>query len=387
MKKKCIAMLLAGGQGSRLRSLTTNIAKPAVPFGGKYRIIDFTLSNCTNSGIDTVGVLTQYQPLLLHSYIGIGSAWDLDRRNGGVTVLPPYSVSSGVKWYEGTANAVYQNINYIEQYNPDYVLVLSGDHIYKMDYQHMLDYHIAKQADVTISVIEVPWEEASRFGIMNTNEEMEIVEFAEKPAEPKSNLASMGIYIFNWPLLKQYLQIDNANPHSSHDFGKDVIPMLLREKKRPFAYPFEGYWKDVGTVKSLWEANMDLLDENNELDLFDRSWRIYSVNPNQPPQYISPEAEVSDSLVNEGCVVEGTVERSVLFQGVRIGKGAVVKESVIMPGAAVSEGAYVERAIVTPDSIIPPHSSVCPEDADDVVLVTAEWLKQSNEETARKDEA
>ncbi|MED4918380.1 glucose-1-phosphate adenylyltransferase [Geobacillus thermodenitrificans] len=387
MKKKCIAMLLAGGQGSRLRSLTTNIAKPAVPFGGKYRIIDFTLSNCTNSGIDTVGVLTQYQPLLLHSYIGIGSAWDLDRRNGGVTVLPPYSVSSGVKWYEGTANAVYQNINYIEQYNPDYVLVLSGDHIYKMDYQHMLDYHIAKQADVTISVIEVPWEEASRFGIMNTNEEMEIVEFAEKPDEPKSNLASMGIYIFNWPLLKQYLQIDNANPHSSHDFGKDVIPMLLREKKRLFAYPFEGYWKDVGTVKSLWEANMDLLDENNELDLFDRSWRIYSVNPNQPPQYISPEAEVSDSLVNEGCVVEGTVERSVLFQGVRIGKGAVVKESVIMPGAAVSEGAYVERAIVTPDSVIPPHSSVCPEDADDVVLVTAEWLKQSNEETARKDEA
>ncbi|MED3905793.1 glucose-1-phosphate adenylyltransferase [Geobacillus thermodenitrificans] len=387
MKKKCIAMLLAGGQGSRLRSLTTNIAKPAVPFGGKYRIIDFTLSNCTNSGIDTVGVLTQYQPLLLHSYIGIGSAWDLDRRNGGVTVLPPYSVSSGVKWYEGTANAVYQNINYIEQYNPDYVLVLSGDHIYKMDYQHMLDYHIAKQADVTISVIEVPWEEASRFGIMNTNEEMEIVEFAEKPAEPKSNLASMGIYIFNWPLLKQYLQIDNVNPHSSHDFGKDVIPMLLREKKRLFAYPFEGYWKDVGTVKSLWEANMDLLDENNELDLFDRSWRIYSVNPNQPPQYISPEAEVSDSLVNEGCVVEGTVERSVLFQGVRIGKGAVVKESVIMPGAAVSEGAYVERAIVTPDSVIPPHSSVCPEDADDVVLVTAEWLKQSNEETARKDEA
>ncbi|MBB6282739.1 glucose-1-phosphate adenylyltransferase [Geobacillus subterraneus] len=387
MKKKCIAMLLAGGQGSRLRSLTTNIAKPAVPFGGKYRIIDFTLSNCTNSGIDTVGVLTQYQPLLLHSYIGIGSAWDLDRRNGGVTVLPPYSASSGVKWYEGTANAIYQNINYIEQYDPDYVLVLSGDHIYKMDYQHMLDYHITKQADVTISVIEVPWEEASRFGIMNTNEEMEIVEFDEKPAEPKSNLASMGIYIFNWPLLKQYLQMDNADPHSSHDFGKDVIPRLLREKKRLFAYPFKGYWKDVGTVKSLWEANMDLLDEGNELDLFDRSWRIYSVNPNQPPQYISQEAEVLDSLVNEGCVVEGTVERSVLFQGVRIGKGAVVKESVIMPGAAVSEGAYVERAIVTPDCVIPPHSSVCPDDADDVVLVTAEWLKQWNEETARKDEA
>ncbi|QOR83769.1 glucose-1-phosphate adenylyltransferase [Geobacillus stearothermophilus] len=387
MKKTCIAMLLAGGQGSRLRSLTTNIAKPAVPFGGKYRIIDFTLSNCTNSGIDTVGVLTQYQPLFLHSYIGIGSAWDLDRRNGGVTVLPPYSVSSGVKWYEGTANAIYQNMNYIEQYDPDYVLVLSGDHIYKMDYRQMLDYHIAKQADVTISVIEVPWEEASRFGIMNTNDEMQIVEFAEKPAEPKSNLASMGIYIFNWPLLKEYLKIDNDDPHSSHDFGKDIIPLLLRERKRLFAYPFQGYWKDVGTVKSLWEANMDLLDEDNELDLFDRSWRIYSVNPNQPPQYISQEAEVADSLVNEGCVVEGTVKRSVLFQGVRIGKGAVVKESVIMPGAAVSEGAYVERAIVTPDCVIPTHASIAPDEDGEVVLVTAEWLAQWNEETARKDEA
>ncbi|MES0855415.1 glucose-1-phosphate adenylyltransferase [Geobacillus sp. G4] len=388
MKKKCIAMLLAGGQGSRLRSLTKNIAKPAVPFGGKYRIIDFTLSNCTNSGIDTVGVLTQYQPLLLHSYIGIGSAWDLDRRNGGVTVLPPYSASSGVKWYEGTANAIYQNMNYIEQYDPDYVLVLSGDHIYKMDYQQMLDYHIAKQADATISVIEVPWEEASRFGIMNTNENMEIVEFAEKPANPKSNLASMGIYIFNWPLLREYLQIDNADPHSSHDFGKDVIPRLLRENKRLVAYPFKGYWKDVGTVKSLWEANMDLLDEHNELDLFDRSWRIYSVNPNQPPQYIAPEAEVSDSLINEGCVVEGTVERSVLFQGVCIGKGAVVKESVIMPGATVGEGAYVERAIVTPEIVIPPHSTVSPGDADDdVVLVTTEWIKQRNKDTARKDGA
>ncbi|OUM87004.1 glucose-1-phosphate adenylyltransferase, partial [Parageobacillus thermoglucosidasius] len=295
-KKKCIAMLLAGGQGSRLYSLTTNIAKPAVPFGGKYRIIDFTLSNCTNSGIDTVGVLTQYQPLLLHSYIGIGSAWDLDRRNGGVTVLPPYSASSEMKWYEGTANAIYQNINYIEQYDPDYVLVLSGDHIYKMDYGKLLDYHMMKNADVTISVIEVPWSEASRFGIMNTNEQMEITEFEEKTEHPKNNLASMGIYIFNWPLLKEYLQIDNANPHSSHDFGKDVIPLLLRNKKRLVAYLFKGYWKDVGTVKSLWEANMDLLDEANELDLFDHSWRIYSVNPNQPPQYISDEAVVVHSL-------------------------------------------------------------------------------------------
>jgi glucose-1-phosphate adenylyltransferase len=380
-KKKCIAMLLAGGQGSRLCSLTKNIAKPAVPFGGKYRIIDFTLSNCTNSGIDTVGVLTQYQPLLLHSYIGIGSAWDLDRKNGGVTVLPPYSVSSGVKWYEGTANAIYQNINYIEQYDPDYVLVLSGDHIYKMDYRKMLDYHIAKQADVTISVIEVPWSEASRFGIMNTNEQMEIIEFEEKPANPKSNLASMGIYIFNWPLLKKYLQIDNANPHSSHDFGKDVIPLLLHEKKRLVAYPFKGYWKDVGTVKSLWEANMDLLDEGNQLNLFDRSWRIYSVNPNQPPQYISDEAIVINSLVNEGCMVEGNVEHSVLFQGVHIRKGAMVKDCVIMPDAVIGEGVYIERAIVPPNIEIPPHSVICP---DDVLLVTEEWLKEQNMENMPK---
>jgi glucose-1-phosphate adenylyltransferase len=380
-KKKCIAMLLAGGQGSRLCSLTKNIAKPAVPFGGKYRIIDFTLSNCTNSGIDTVGVLTQYQPLLLHSYIGIGSAWDLDRKNGGVTVLPPYSVSSGVKWYEGTANAVYQNINYIEQYDPDYVLILSGDHIYKMDYRKMLDYHMIKRADVTISVIEVPWSEASRFGIMNTNEQMEIIEFEEKPANPKNNLASMGIYIFNWPLLKEYLQMDNANPHSSHDFGKDVIPLLLREKKRLIAYPFKGYWKDVGTVKSLWEANMDLLNEENELDLFDRSWRIYSVNPNQPPQYISDEAVVIHSLINEGCVVEGNVEHSVLFQGVHIGKGAVVKDCVIMPDAVIGEGVYIERAIVPPNVEIPPHLVVR---SDDILLVTKEWLKERKMEDIQK---
>ncbi|WP_275973749.1 glucose-1-phosphate adenylyltransferase [Parageobacillus sp. KH3-4] len=373
-KKKCIAMLLAGGQGSRLYSLTANIAKPAVPFGGKYRIIDFTLSNCTNSGIDTVGVLTQYQPLLLHSYIGIGSAWDLDRRNGGITVLPPYSVSSGVKWYEGTANAIYQNMNYIEQYAPDYVLVLSGDHIYKMDYRKMLDYHMTKNADVTISVIEVPWSEASRFGIMNTNEQMEIIEFEEKPKNPKNNLASMGIYIFNWPLLKEYLQIDNANLHSSHDFGKDVIPLLLRNKKRLVAYLFKGYWKDVGTVKSLWEANMDLLDEENELDLFDHSWRIYSVNPNQPPQYISDDAVVVHSLVNEGCVVEGNVEHSILFQGVHIQKGAMVKDCVIMPDAVIGEGVYIERAIVPPNIEIPPHLVVCPDD----LLVTKEWLQTKN---------
>ncbi|MBB5326241.1 glucose-1-phosphate adenylyltransferase [Anoxybacillus tepidamans] len=375
-KKKCIAMLLAGGQGSRLNSLTKQIAKPAVPFGGKYRIIDFTLSNCTNSGIDTVGVLTQYQPLLLHTYIGIGSAWDLDRKNGGVTVLPPYSEASGVKWYEGTAHAIYQNINYIEQYAPDYVLILSGDHIYKMNYAKMLDYHIEKDADVTISVIEVPWSEASRFGIMNTNEQMEIVEFEEKPTSPKNNLASMGIYIFNWSILKQYLEIDNANPNSSHDFGKDVIPLLLKEKKRLVAYPFKGYWKDVGTVKSLWEANMDLLNPESELNLFDHSWRIYSVNPNQPPQYISVDASVVNSLVNEGCIIEGSVEHSIVFQGVHIQKGAIVTDCVIMPDAIIGENVYIEKAIVPSAMEIPSGMIIRPSlFGEEIILVTKEWLE------------
>lgn len=385
VKKKCIAMLLAGGQGSRLNSLTKQLAKPAVPFGGKYRIIDFTLSNCTNSGIDTVGVLTQYQPLLLHSYIGIGSAWDLDRRNGGVTVLPPYSEASGVKWYEGTANAIYQNINYIEQYDPDYVLILSGDHIYKMNYAKMLGYHIEKGADVTISVIEVPWSEASRFGIMNTNEQMEIVEFEEKPVLPKNNLASMGIYIFNWPILREYLEIDNDNPHSSHDFGKDVIPLLLNEGKRLVAYPFKGYWKDVGTVKSLWEANMDLLNLESELNLFDHAWRIYSVNPNQPPQYIASHASVVNSLVNEGCVIEGRVEHSVVFQGVHIQKGAMVKDCVVMPDAIVGENVYIEKAIVPSALEIPAGTIIRPSlSGEEIILVTKEWFEQQRSETIEK---
>jgi glucose-1-phosphate adenylyltransferase len=375
LKKKCVAMLLAGGKGSRLSSLTRNLAKPAVPFGGKYRIIDFTLSNCANSGIDTVGVLTQYQPLVLNSYIGIGSAWDLDRKNGGVTVLPPYSESSEVKWYTGTASAIYQNLNYLKQYDPDYVLILSGDHIYKMDYSDMLDYHIQKRADVTISVIEVPWAEASRFGIMNTNEEHEILEFEEKPAVPKNNLASMGIYIFNWPVLKEFLEMDIRNPYSSHDFGKDIIPLLIEEKRRLVAYPFKGYWKDVGTVKSLWEANMDLLNENSELNLFDHEWRIYSVNPNQPPQYISPTAEITESLVNEGCVIEGTVTHSVLFQGVQIGRGAIIKNAVIMPDAIIGENVYIEKAIVSPNMIIPDGTIIRPDKyQDEVVLVSDETL-------------
>lgn len=373
VKKKCVAMLLAGGKGSRLNSLTKDLAKPAVPFGGKYRIIDFTLSNCANSGIDTVGVLTQYQPLLLNSYIGIGSAWDLDRKDGGVTVLPPYSESSGVKWYTGTASAIYQNLNYLKQYQPEYVLILSGDHIYKMNYESMLEYHIEKRADVTISLIEVPWVETSRFGIMDTNEEMRVLEFEEKPDNPKNNLASMGIYIFNWNILKEYLEMDARNLESSHDFGKDVIPALLEDNKKLFAYPFKGYWKDVGTVQSLWEANMDLLNEECDLNLFDQDWRIYSVNPNQPPQYISTDAVVKDSLINEGCTIEGEIEKSVLFQGVSVGKGSIIKESVIMPDATIGKNVKIERAIVPCDVTIPDGTVIRSFD-DEIILVTREML-------------
>jgi glucose-1-phosphate adenylyltransferase len=372
-KKKCVAMLLAGGKGSRLNSLTSEIAKPAVPFGGKYRIIDFTLSNCSNSGIDTVGVLTQYQPLVLNSYIGIGSTWDLDRKDGGVTVLPPYSESSEVKWYTGTASAIYQNLNYLKQYQPEYVLILSGDHIYKMNYESMLEYHIEKRADVTISLIEVPWVEASRFGIMNTTEDLRIVDFDEKPINPKNNLASMGIYIFSWNILKEYLEMDDRNPESSHDFGKDVIPMLLEENKRLFAYPFKGYWKDVGTVQSLWEANMDLLKEECELDLFDYGWRIYSVNPNQPPQYISSNAIVKESLINEGCTIEGEIDKSVLFQGVTVGKGSTIKESVIMSDATIGINCLIQKAIIPCDVNVPDGTVIRSFD-DEIILVTNEML-------------
>ncbi|MEH7124206.1 glucose-1-phosphate adenylyltransferase [Bacillus sp. JJ1773] len=377
VRKKCVAMLLAGGKGSRLHSLTENLAKPAVPFGGKYRIIDFTLSNCTNSGIDTVGVLTQYQPLVLNSYIGIGSAWDLDRRNGGVTVLPPYSESSEVKWYTGTASAIYQNINYLKQHNPEYVLVLSGDHIYKMNYELMLNYHIEKGADATISVIEVPWEEASRFGIMNTSDEMVITQFEEKPDVPKNNLASMGIYIFNWSLLKEYLERDAKDSNSSHDFGKDIIPLLLAEEKQLYAYPFKGYWKDVGTVKSLWEANMDLLDETCELNLFDYNWRIYSVNPNHPPQYISTEAKITGSLINEGCTIEGNIDKSVLFQGVTVGQGSFIREAVVMPNAKIGKNVMIEKAIIPSNIHIPDGMMISGSmENDEIVLVSEEMLQK-----------
>ncbi|NLK09057.1 MAG: glucose-1-phosphate adenylyltransferase [Firmicutes bacterium] len=351
-KKECVAMILAGGQGSRLSVLTKRVAKPAVPFGGKYRIIDFALSNCTNSGIDTVGVLTQYQPLALNAYIGIGSSWDLDRRSGGVSILPPFVRARGGEWYKGTANAVYQNIDFIETYKPEYVLILSGDHIYKMDYAKMLDFHKEHQASATIGVIEVPWDEASRFGIMNVDEDHLITAFEEKPPKPKSNLASMGIYIFNWPLLRDYLLDDENDSDSSNDFGKDVIPRMLSNGEPMVAYPFQGYWKDVGTLDSLWEANMDLLGDDPGLDLNDRRWRVYSVNPTQPPQFLAHSAEVHNSLINEGCIVYGQVERSVLFPGVRIGINSTILDSVIMPNVHIAENVTIRKAIIGNDTII-----------------------------------
>ncbi|MBP1155329.1 MULTISPECIES: glucose-1-phosphate adenylyltransferase [unclassified Paenibacillus] len=351
-KKECVAMLLAGGEGRRLGLLTNKLAKPAVHFGGKYRIIDFTLSNCTNSGIDTVGVLTQYQPLVLNTYIGIGTPWDLDRKNGGVTVLPPYMEQSGGDWYKGTANAIFRNVSFVEQYDPEYVLVISGDHIYKMDYDLMLDFHKRQGADATIAVIEVKWEEASRFGIMSADEDQRITEFAEKPKEPKSNLASMGIYIFNWQVLKEYLIKDEADAESSKDFGKDVIPGMLRDNMRMMAYPFTGYWKDVGTIQSLWEANMDLLENEPEFNLNDREWRIYSVNPLQPGQYVAPTAQVRRSLVNEGCCVFGEVDHSVLFYGVEIGEGSLIKDSVIMPNVKIGNNVKIYKSIIGEGTVV-----------------------------------
>ncbi|MDQ0151300.1 glucose-1-phosphate adenylyltransferase [Eubacterium multiforme] len=350
--KEIIAMILAGGQGSRLGVLTKNLAKPAVPFGGKYRIIDFPLSNCSNSGIYTVGVLTQYKPLELNSHIGIGDVWDLDRRDGGVSILPPYQEEKGGDWYKGTANAIYQNIEYIDRYEPEYVLILSGDHIYKMDYDKMLNFHKEKEADATIAVIEVSTEEASRFGIMNTREDLSIYEFEEKPKNPKSNNASMGIYIFNWKALKKYLKEDELDELSSNDFGKNIIPKMLNDNKKMVAYPFKGYWKDVGTIDSLWEANMDLLKKENELSLNEREWKVYSKNPVRPAQYIGEEAKIKNSLINEGCLVYGNVENSVLSQGVKVGKNTVIRDSVIMPNVSIEDNVIIEKAIVGTESII-----------------------------------
>ncbi|MGF0110476.1 glucose-1-phosphate adenylyltransferase [Clostridium sp. SGI.024] len=351
-RKEIVAMILAGGQGSRLGVLTKDIAKPAVPFGGKYRIIDFPLSNCSNSGIYTVGVLTQYKPLDLNAYIGIGDPWDLDRRNGGVTILPPYQGEKGGAWYKGTANAIYQNIQFIDRYEPEYVLILSGDHIYKMDYYKMLDFHKSHNADATIAVINVPLDEASRFGIMNTNEDSTIYEFEEKPKNPKSTNASMGVYIFKWSVLKEYLIQDEMDKDSSNDFGKNIIPKMLNSGRKLVAYPFKGYWKDVGTIESLWEANMDLLKIDNELNLYDSEWKIYSDNQIRPAQHIGEKAKIANSLIVEGCIVNGEVEDSILSQGVTVGKNTIIRDSVIMPNVKIGDNVTIERAIVGNDSII-----------------------------------
>lgn len=345
-KTDVIAMILAGGQGSRLGVLTKRIAKPAVPFGSRYRIIDFPLSNCANSGIETVGVLTQYQPLTLNTYIGNGHPWDLDRSNGGTFILPPYQRSGRSDWYKGTANAIYQNLDFINDYDPRYVVILSGDHIYKMNYAKMLRNHIDREADATLAVLEVPWAEASRFGILNTKEDDAIREFVEKPKKPESNLASMGVYIFTWSVLKNALIQDEQNQDSDNDFGKDIVPMLLKDKKKLFAYRFYGYWKDVGTLGSLWEANMDVLDRPQEINFMDRSWRIASRNPIKPSHYVADGAILKNSAVTDGCRIYGTVEHSVLSHSVVVEKGAVVRDSVLFPGAVIREGAVVDKCIV-----------------------------------------
>ena len=358
IKKKCVAMLLAGGQGSRLGVLTGKIAKPAVPYGGKYRIIDFPLSNCTNSGIDTVGILTQYKPLELNDYVGSGKPWDLDRLNGGVHILPPYQGQKGGDWYKGTANAIYQNLEFIERYNPEYVLILSGDHIYKMDYSKMIEQHEQTGAACTISVLEVSLEEASRFGIMNTNEDGSIYEFEEKPKNPKSQLASMGIYVFTWEKLKKYLTEDDQNPESDNDFGKNVIPLMLNNGELMMVYRFNDYWKDVGTVDSLWEANLDLLNPNIDLNLSDKDWRIYSRTVALPPQYIADTAKVEHSLVTDGCEVYGELDYSILFENVTVEEGATVDYSLIMPGAIIKKGAKVKYAIIAEDVVVEENAVV-----------------------------
>ncbi|MBO5410079.1 MAG: glucose-1-phosphate adenylyltransferase [Clostridia bacterium] len=352
VKPECIAMLLAGGQGSRLGILTKQIAKPAVPYGGKYRIIDFPLSNCVNSGIYTVGVLTQYQPLELNDYIGNGQPWDLDRANGGVHILSPYQQIKGTEWYKGTANAIYQNINFIERYDPEYVLILSGDHIYKMDYSKMIDYHKEKNADCTIAMLEVPWDEASRFGLMIVNDDGSISEFEEKPKNPRSNKASMGVYVFNWKKLRKYLIEDEAKEGSSNDFGHDLIPAMHANGERMFAYQFDGYWKDVGTINSLWDANLDLLNPKVDLDLDDDGWKIYSRSPVAPPHYVGTNSKIESSMITEGCEIEGSIDFSVLFANVTVEEGAKVDYSIVMPGTVIKKGAVVQYSIVAENAVI-----------------------------------
>ena len=365
VSKDCVAMILAGGQGSRLGALTKNVAKPAVPFGGKYRIIDFPLSNCVHSGINTVGVLTQYQPLELNRYIGNGNPWDLDRSHGGVYVLPPYQSAKAGEWYKGTANAIYQNLSFLESFKPENVLILSGDHIYKMHYGEMLKAHKESGAAVTIAVMPVPWEEASRFGIMNVDEEGTITDFEEKPAEPKSNLASMGIYIFTYEVLKKYLEADERDPSSANDFGKNIIPTMLENGEKMVSFRFEGYWKDVGTIHSLWEANMDLVDQPSKFDLNDRSWSIYSRNMALAPHYVGQNAKITNSTVTEGCFIDGEIKHSVIFGGVELGEGSVVSDSVIMPGAKIGKNVVIEKAVIGADAVIGDGAKVGVNSSDD----------------------
>ena len=367
MKKDMLAMILAGGQGSRLGVFTKRIAKPAVSFGGKYRIIDFVLSYCSNSGIDTVGVLTQYRPLILNSHIGTGSHWDLDRINGGVHILQPYMNEKEGNWYRGTAHAIHQNMDFIDSYNPEYVLILSGDHIYKMDYSKMLDHHKKVGSKATIGVIEVPWDEASRFGIMNTNEDSSIYEFEEKPANPKSNLASMGVYIFDWKMLKGYFEEVDNNGANYDDFGKNLIPKMLDDQIPMFAYPFKGYWRDVGTIESLWEANMDIIKSNDEIDLNSSKWKIYTNTMSMPPQYIGKDSDIQKSLVADGCKVLGKIENSVLSHGVSVGSDSIIKDSVIMPNVKIGKNVIIEKAMIGEGAIIEDNTIIKEQDGINVI--------------------
>lgn len=375
IENKVVAMLLAGGQGSRLKTLTKKIAKPAVPFGGKYRIIDFALSNAANSGISDIGILTQYKPLQLNTHIGIGSAWDFDRNTGGLRILPPFTSEDGGRWYTGTANAIFENIDFIDEIDPEYVLILSGDHIYKMDYNDLLKEHRRKNADVTIAVMEVPWDEAPRFGILNTDKDNKIVEFDEKPEVPKNNMASMGIYMFNWIDLRNYLIKDSEDPNTNHDFGQNILPKMLDDGKEMHAWQFEGYWKDVGTVRSFWESNMDLLDENSTLNLYDRKWRIYTRSKNLPPQYITRGSVVKNSLINEGCIVEGELNNSILFSDVHIEKGAIINNSVVLSGCVIKENAVINNAVVLEDMIVESGVVIGEKDDGKIYLVSEDGIE------------
>lgn len=375
-QNKMVAMLLAGGQGSRLKALTKNTAKPAVPFGGKYKIIDFGISNAANSGIDNIGILTQYKPFYLNEHIGLGAAWDFDKYTGGLKLLSPYYSEDGGRWYKGTANAIYENIDYLDQLNPSYVLILSGDHIYKMNYEKMLNAHKKKEAQVSIAVMEVPWEDASRFGIMNTDDEDRIIEFDEKPAEPKSNLASMGIYIFDWPVLREALIEDYKDKDSEYDFGKNIIPKLLEAETPIYAYRFSGYWKDVGTVRSYWEANLDLIDENNSLDIYDKDWRINTSAKNLPPHFITPTGKVSNVLINEACCIAGSAKDSVLFDRVTIEEGAYVEKCVLLPGTTVRKGAELYNCVVSEGIEITGDQKIGEKDDTNVYLISSNGVEK-----------